>query len=462
MSALVSKILAWLRDADWLTRDRAAAYCRILFFVSLAAALLWITLSRGGLDREGKPLGADFISFWTASKIALGGHPAEVYDMAIHRAAQTGLFSRDVGYAAFFYPPTFLLICLPFAALPYLASLAAWLGVTGYAYWRVARAWLGDRFGALPILAFPAVLSNIGHGQNAFLSAALFGGGALMLDTRPLLAGICLGGLVYKPHLAIVVPVALIAARRWRTLLAAAAASAALCALSLAVFGADTWLAFLQASPKARIALEQNAIGNEKMQSVFAGVRLLHGGLTLAYGLQIAATLGVCAALVALQRRAFRCAAEGPAMVAAALLASPFLLDYDLVLLAIPLAWIARDSLREGFLAWEKTILLAAFVLPAVSRSVATYTGAPLGPLVLVAVLALILRRARSGGAGRDARERRPTRRGRRLLACRRTVITMIERRANGAPIRTAAPEGYIGIDSRQGLRLLRDVLHRS
>jgi len=185
MRALFSKIIASLRDADWLTRDRAAAYCRILFFVSLGAAVLWIALSRGGLDREGKPLGADFISFWTASKIALGGHPAEVYDMAIHRAAQTALFSRDVGYAAFFYPPAFLLICLPLAALPYLASLVIWLGVTGYAYWRVARAWLGDRFGALPILAFPAVLSNIGHGQNAFLSAALFGGGALLPPIAP-------------------------------------------------------------------------------------------------------------------------------------------------------------------------------------------------------------------------------------------------------------------------------------
>ena len=394
MSALFSKMAGALREANWLTRERAAAYCRILFSVTLAAAVLWITLSRGGVDRAGKPLGTDFISFWTASQIALGGHPAEVYDMAIHRAAQTALFSRDVGYAAFFYPPVFLLVCLPLATIPYLMSLVAWLGVTGYAYWRVARAWLGDRFGALPILAFPAVFSNIGHGQNAFLSVALFGGGAWMLDARPILAGICLGGLVYKPHLAIVVPVALIAARRWSTLLAAAASAATLCLLSLVIFGADTWRAFLEASPKARLALEQNAVGNEKMQSVFAAVRLLHGGLTLAYGLQIVTALGVCGALIALQRRSFRPAGEGPAMIAAALLASPFLLDYDLALLAVPLAWIAREALRGGFLPWEKAVLVAAFILPAVSRPLATYACVPAAPLVLAALLALVLRRA--------------------------------------------------------------------
>ena len=470
MNALVSKIVAWLRDAEWLTRDRAVAYCRILFLVSLGAAVLWIALSHGGLDPAGKPLGTDFVSFWTASKIALGGHPAEVYDIAIHRAAQTALFARDIGYSAFFYPPPFLLICLPLAALPYIASLVVWLAVTGYAYWRVARAWLGDRFGALPILAFPAVLSNIGHGQNAFLSAALFGGGALLLDTRPVIAGLCLGGLVYKPHLAIVVPVALVAARRWRTLLAAAAASAGLCVLSFVILGADVWRAFFDASPRARLALEQNAVGNEKMQSVFAGVRLLHGGLTLAYGLQIITTLGVCGALVILQRRSFRSSAEGPAMIAAALLASPFLLDYDLVLLAIPLAWIARDGLSGGFLPWEKTALIAAFILPAVSRSFATYAGVPFGPLVLVAMLTFDTSarqpdRAASRGAPvdraeRGASRRAPARRRWRLLAGRRRMIGVEERRERRTAIRTAPSEGRVGIDSRQGLRPLRDVLH--
>jgi alpha-1,2-mannosyltransferase len=394
MGEVLGKMIVWLRDADWLSRERASAYCKIMFFVTIGAALLWLALSQGGLDRSGKPLGTDFVSFWTASQLALGGRPAEVYDIAAHQAAQTALFSRDIGYTAFFYPPPFLLICLPLATLPYLWSLFLWLAITGFACYRVLRAWLGAQFGALPILAFPAMLSNLGHGQNAYLSTALFGAGALMLKTRPIVAGLCLGALVYKPHLAIVIPVALVAARRWRTLLAAAASAAGFCLASLAVFGADAWRAFLAASPKARIALEQNMVGNEKMQSVFAGVRLLHGGLTLAYGLQIIAAIGVCAALVHLQRRSFHANAEGPAMVAAALLASPFLLAYDLVLLAIPLCWIVREGLRAGFPPWEKIILAAAFVLPAVSRSIATYAGVPLSPFVIAGVFALVLRRA--------------------------------------------------------------------
>jgi alpha-1,2-mannosyltransferase len=426
MRAIFGKTIEWLREANWLTRDRARAYCMIVFFVTFGAVVLWIALSHGGIDRSGKPLGTDFVSFWTASQIALGGHPANVYDIAIHQAAQSALFPQSEGYVAFFYPPAFLLICLPLAMLPYFWSLCLWLSVTGFACYRVLRAWLGTQFGVLPIFAFPAMFSNLGHGQNAFLSAALFGGGALMLDKRPIAAGLCLGALVYKPHLAIIVPIALIAARRWRTLFSAAASAAALCVASLALFGVDAWQVFLETSPKARMALEQNMVGNEKMQSVFAGVRLLHGGMTLAYGLQIVSAIGVCAALVGLQRRAFRSNAEGPAMIAAALLVSPFLLDYDLVLLAIPLAWIARESLRTGFLPWEKIVLAAAFVLPAVSRSIAGYAGVPLAPIVIFGVFALVLRRA-----GEPASKEAPVRRRAEIRDARtalpRAAETMID-----------------------------------
>jgi alpha-1,2-mannosyltransferase len=382
-----------LREALWLTRERALAYGRILLAMSLATAVVWTALAHGGLDRLDKPLGTDFISFWTASKLALGGHAPQAYDITAHHAEQARLFQRDVGYSAFFYPPIYLLICLPLAILPYLASLAVWLGVTGVAYWRVVRAWLGDRFGALPIFAFPAVLVNIGHGQNGFLTTALFGGGALMLDRRPIVAGVLFGCMVYKPQLGLMIPLALIAAGRWKTIAAATATVLVLAGLSMAIFGLDAWRGFLAVSPVAKAVLEQNLVGYAKMQSTFAGVRLLHGGLGLAYTMQIVVALAACAGLVILQRRSFRGGAEGPAMVTAALLASPFLLDYDLLLLAIPLAWLAREGLRTGFRPWEKLGLAAAFILPMISRSLAATIGLPLAPIVIGALFILVLRR---------------------------------------------------------------------
>jgi len=385
--------LGALSRADWLTAKRARAWGWLLLGVTMAIGLTWVATARGGLDLAGRPLGTDFTSFWTASKLALGGSPASAYDVAAHHAQQTAIFGRDTGYAAFFYPPIFLLVCLPLAALPYLASLAAWLTATGALYWRMVRAWLGGAFGAMPILAFPAVLSNIGHGQNGFLSAALFGAGALWLQRRPVLAGVCLGALAYKPHLGIMIPIALAIAGRWKTFAAAAVTVLTLAAVSYGLFGPESWRGFLADSSLARSTLEQGLVGDAKMQSAFAAVRLWGGGLVLAYGLQAMVAVLAAAGLFWLQRRAPNSGAEGPAMIVAALIASPFLLDYDLIILAAPLAWMLREGASKGFLSWEKTILLAAFVLPAVSRTLATEARLPLAPFVLAGVFVAILRR---------------------------------------------------------------------
>jgi hypothetical protein len=383
-----------MRDAPWLSAARARAYLRVLLILVIAGSVLWIALSDGQVDRNGKPLGSDFISFWTASKLALQGHAADVYRPEIHQAAQTALMPEmRAGYFAFFYPPTFLLICLPLAALPYLASLALWLGATLAAYWQVARRFLGDVAGPLPIFAFPAVLINIAHGQNGFLSMACLGGGILALEKRPVLAGALFGALAYKPHLALLVPIALIAARRWKAFAAAAATALGLVALSYLVLGAAAWQGFFAVSSLARATLEQGLVGAAKMQSSFAAVRLLGGGVPLAYGVQIAVAILAAVTLIVFEWKRPRAEASGPALAIACLLASPFLLDYDLTILAIPLAWLAREGVRTGFLPWEKLILLIGFCLPLISRLFALGLGVPIAPIVIAAVLATVIRR---------------------------------------------------------------------
>jgi alpha-1,2-mannosyltransferase len=349
----VRGVVRSLSDCAWLDAGRARAYTRVLLAITLIGAVGWIALSAGGLDREGKPIGADFVGFYTASRLALDGRPELAYEVGSHWAAQRALFGHKLGYTAFFYPPPALLIYLPLALAPYFVSLAVWLAATGFAFYRVLRGYL-PWLDPVAFFAFPALFVNVAHGQNGFLSAAFIGGGLLVMDRRPALAGACFGAMAFKPHLALVIPFALVFARRWTTLIAAASAAAAFCLISLAAFGASTWSGFFADASFARSALEDNLVGNEKMQSVFAAVRLLHGSLTLAWGAQILTSLCAVAALWLMQRRAFRAAAEAPAVVCAGLLASPFVLDYDLTLLAIPLVWLFREGNRSGFLPFEK------------------------------------------------------------------------------------------------------------
>jgi hypothetical protein len=230
-----------------------------------------------------------------------------------------------------------------------------------------------------------------------------------VIDRRPVLAGALLGLLAFKPHLGLMLPVALVASGRWKAATSAAGAVLLFAGAALLAFGADTWRGFLGVSPMAKLALEQGLMGFEKMQSVFAATRLWGGPLWLSYGLQAAAAAIACLAVVGVARHigarrgAGRGLALGATTATATLVASPFVLDYDLMILAVPIAWMVREGVRGGFAPWEKSVLFAAFVLPLVSRVVALRTGVPLGAPVVLALLAVVARRAGREGFGLDS-----------------------------------------------------------
>jgi hypothetical protein len=391
----MAKAAASLRDAPWLTPARARLWCGALAVAVLASLLVLVGTTRDGIAINDMPIGGDFLSFWAASDLALAGRPAESYDPAPHVAVHMRVFPAIEGYFAFFYPPMFLLLCLPLSLLPYGASLAVWLATTGGAWAIAMRALLPPHWGILPVLAFPAAIINIRYGQNGFLSAALFAGGAALLDRRPVLAGVLLGGLAFKPHLAVAVPFVLAAAGRWPAFIACGATAAGFAALSWLVLGTETWVAFREGSALARRALEEGWVSPEKMISLFSGVRLMGGQVALAYTLQAALSAAVLTVAVQVARQRPGGAAEVALMAAAAMLATPFLLDYDLVVTAVPLAWMLVAGSRGGFLPWEKVLLLLLLVWPLVTRLAVEASGFPVAVPVSALLFALVVRRAR-------------------------------------------------------------------
>jgi hypothetical protein len=399
--------LAYLR---WLNGDRATAWSRVLAVVTFAVVAIWIGLAPGVRDTMGKPLGTDFVAFWTAARMVADGVSASaVYDHARHGALQSQVFGAAGGYAPFPYPPTFLLFCLPLGLLPYLAALSAWVLTTGYAYWRVARAWLGQTAGlATPVLAFPAVLINLAHGQTAFLAAALFGGGALLLGRRNFTAGLLLGALVFKPHLGLLIPIVLAASRNGRAFAGAAVSASALIAASVAVLGLDVWLAFPSQVEVMRQVVAEGHLDLGKLVSVFAAARLYGASVPTALVIHGVGVVAVSGAVALFAWRRPLSPAIGPALIAATPLVSPYLLDYDLLLAALPLAWLLARGRREGFLAWEKPVMLAAFVLPLVTRLLAVNLGLAVAPVVLAALIAIVLQRGWSTEpTGRSSAARR-------------------------------------------------------
>ncbi len=300
-----------LRDAPWLEGERAVAWARVLSGVTVGGTLLLLAISHFGVlpDPWHRPLGSDFVSFWTAGRLALDGHAASAWDPFVHGPTESLYFPAARGfqdnYYAFFYPPPFLLICVPLALLPYSAALITWLCVTSLACYSTVRALLPARWSAsLAFLAFPAVPLNAGHGQNGALTAALMGTAALTMDRRPRVAGICLGALCFKPQLAILLAPMLIAARRWQVLAWAAVSVSAMCVASLLAFGLAAWHAFFAALPTARAAMEYGLVGFGKMVSPFAAIRL--GGLDLGIAWTVPALVAgvvLIIAIAAVRRR---------------------------------------------------------------------------------------------------------------------------------------------------------------
>jgi len=385
-----------LRSGDWLTVARARSYSLTLLGLGALAIASWIALSDGLVDRNGKPLGTDFSNVYAAGQLTWQGRPAEAYDPPLQHAAEKAVFGgREVPFYGWHYPPFFLLIAFLVASLPYAAGLSIWLASSFAAYLAAMRAILPRRETALIATAFPAVVVNIGHGQNGFLTAALLGGALHFLDRRPYLAGALIGLLAYKPQFGVLIPIALVAGGRWRTIGAAAATMASLLALSFATLGEGVWHAFAQSTTFTQtVVLEQGDTGWEKIQSIFSAVRMWGGGIQLAYAVQIALAITLATSLAWLWRGDAAFELKAAALSLASLLATPYVLDYDLVVAGVAIAYFARLGLRRGFRDYEISLLAVAWLAPLLTRSVAQVTAIPLALLTLLTLYVLILRRA--------------------------------------------------------------------
>jgi hypothetical protein len=391
-----------LRSGEWLTPARARGYSLILLGICAVAAIGWIALSDGLIDRNGKPIGTDFASFHAAGSLVLDGRPGDVYNMAAHYAREQRIFGAATPYYGWLYPPIFLLVATPLALMPYPLALAVWqvstfvfyLSVIGTIVRRTRGVAIGPIW--LPIAAgFPAVFINLAHGQNGLLTAGLIGAALLTLSSRPLVSGVMFGLLAYKPQFALVIPIALLAAGQWRTIVAAGVTVMALVGITSLVFGADLWLAFAASTEASRqLLLEQGNVGFEKLQSVFAAVRMWGGSVPLAYAIQGAASAVVVCATAWIWRSACSSDLKAALLAIATLLASPHVLDYDLVVLAVAIAYLARHGLCRGFEPFEISLLAAAWLVPLLSRGVAGVSGIPLGLMVLLLTFACTMRRA--------------------------------------------------------------------
>lgn len=412
-----------LRSGAWLTRTRIRLVAAAILVASLAGFLALIVTANGLVDLKGRPLGTDFSNVYAAGTYVLDGDPEAPFLPARQHAREQEIFGQATPFYGWHYPPFFLFIAAALAWMPYGLALALYQALTLGLYLLAIRAVLRSSFrgrgsgggsggestagearaAAMPggllwlllALAFPAVLVNVGHGQNGFLTAALIGAALATLERRPILGGILFGLLAYKPQFGLMVPLALLASGRWRAFAAAAATVAVLAIATTFAFGPHVWQAFFDSTRFTRqVALEEGDTGWYKIQSIFAWARMWGASIAVAYALQGAACVILGTALVWLWRSAASYPLQAAALCLAAMLATPYSFDYDMMALAPAIAFLAADGLGRGFGPWEKTALAALWLTPLVARSVAHLILIPLGVPAMLAIFILLLQRS--------------------------------------------------------------------
>jgi alpha-1,2-mannosyltransferase len=443
-----------LRSGAWLTRERVRLVALAALVAALIGAGFLLATSNGLNDRFGRPLGTDFSNVYAAGRDVLAGEAAAPFDPVRQFAREQAIFGAKTQFYGWHYPPFFLGLAALLALMPYTLALAVWQGATLLLYLLAIRAILfaspfpggggsraegtrggmsgGENESPLPAslrpatsslreevkkgwlllaLAYPAVFVNLGHGHNGFLTAALLGAGLVTLAQRPILAGIFIGLLAYKPQFGLLIPLVLAVSGNWRAFASAALTVLALVLAVTLAFGPDVWTAFLASTYFTRtVALEQGVTGWYKIQSVFALVRMWGGGVDLAYAVQGAATIAIAAALAWLWRSKAAYPLKAAALLIGSILATPYSFDYDLMLLAPAIAFLAADGFERGFAPWEKTLLALLWIVPLFTRVVAEATLMPLAvPAMLLAFLFLLHRamheagRVRAGGVLQSA-----------------------------------------------------------
>lgn len=349
------------------------------------AAGLWL------VNPDGSANATDFTNVWAAGRLVLEGHPASVYDWPTHKAAEVMALGHEFkGYFGWHYPPPFLAVAAALALLPYGAAAVGWTLGTLPLYLAAIRAIVGERSGWMLAASFPAILCNVVVGQNGFVSAALFGGALLTLERRPVAAGILFGLLTYKPHLGLLVPIALIAGRHWRVFFAAAATAVLMMAASWLAFGTGTWIGFIGNIGHTSDAFLVNGWADfGKLQTALGLVRTLGGPESLAWIAQATVALAAAAAVAWLWRSKAGFDLKAAALGVGALMATPYLYTYDLMVLAVPLAFLWRHARAQGLMPHELTGIGAVYALILAFP----FVDIPVGFFALLIAAALTARR---------------------------------------------------------------------
>jgi len=297
------------------------------------------------------PISVDFHTYLAAGKVGLDHGWSSVYNQWLVAVAQKELSPGQIAQP-FLSPPTVAFVTAPLVTLPYGLAYVVW-AVFILAMFAVALAWAGVSTGWGRWIAVVGALAPwwVMHAVNVGQVVPLVAAGTVVAwrltrERRDVLAGIALVTLVLKPNTAILVPIALLFAWRYRAFAAWVGASAAVLIVVLLTVGPDGMWAYVTQlrGPLPKGADDLTLHGALSLTGVFAtALRVLIIGAVLAASYKLRHSPGLVI----------------PLAIVGSLVVSPYLHGSDLVLLAAAgwMVWEERPAL-----AWRAPLALGWFL----------------------------------------------------------------------------------------------------
>ncbi len=255
----------------------------------------------------------DFDVFYIAGTMENHGQANETYNISDTLAAQQSITGTQ-SLMPWTYPPPYLLLVGVLARMPVGLAYLLFTASSFAFYLLVLRRIAGDHLTGVLIAILPTVLITIRTGQNGFLTGGLVGCFLLAFMRDRTIAGVPLGLMVLKPHLAGGLALLSLLKRRWTVIATATVIVVISLAISTGVFGPGIWVAFLHGAREAGRFLLGGAYPLFRMSSIYAAVRSFGVPASLALAANFAVALGgvlLPLVRVAVRLRAARCCGSG-------------------------------------------------------------------------------------------------------------------------------------------------------
>lgn len=397
------------RILQWRPGERKTIYlCALLLGVCSFVLLAYLEKIWGDYRDHmagQKPTFGDFFAIWFYAKIASLYPAAQLYDFAALHARQVALGMIPSAQNPFPSPPTFILLLWPLSLVPFFAAYLLWIvGTSALFVWAVAGTCSRRLLCVFGVIVAPASAIALDPGQSGFLAGALMIAGIRLAGARPVVAGILIGLLSYKPQLGFLVPIALACTGLWGAFAVACATVAGLAALATLAFGWTVWPAWITMLPAYAGMFDHSKAWLPSMPTVIANLRLAGCSLPVAQGAQVIVSVVV----VFFIARSFR-RDPGRLAVAALLvgtfLATPHAFVYDMPMLTVAVVLFIEDRLTTTRVFHLAEVVILGWVVMFPVLMVASGVAFPLSVVPLALFFGLIVwRQGLAGGSAVSGR----------------------------------------------------------